>query len=109
MDKLIEIKDKLEKYKPYDKELLDCWLLRVHKIADELFQKDMPYLLSQLAEARKEIEQLKEELAHYAKADYKGEYNDVDGGYSARLLLARLNNTPKEVIEKMEKDHNNRW
>lgn len=48
MDRVQEIRERLEKYKPEDGEILDGWLLRVHRVADELCQKDIPYLLRRL-------------------------------------------------------------
>lgn len=58
---------------------------------------------------QKNMCELIEELDSYAKSDYKGEWNDADGGFSARLMVAKMKGANQEELDKIRKEHDARW
>ena len=48
-------------------------------------------------------------LEYYEKADYKGEWNDVDGGFHARRSLKVLGGASEEELKKMDDDRRESW
>lgn len=75
--------------------------------------KDIEAFMNAKDHAREEeVAKLKEAIStleYYERADYKGEWNDVDGGFHARRSLRVINGASEEELKKMDDDRRESW
>ena len=80
-----------------------------HKEEVEELRKESDEFHAQWIKSESDLKIALECLKSYEQADYKGEWNDVDGGWKARFTLAKINGASEETLKQMEEDRKNSW